>query len=114
MFRNQIPQFPNFSRQSTPAAKPDLTNPIKELYPVPGDPPQGWGLGFMLSGDAGTGRSPGTGHWAGLPNMWYWCDREAGVAGIISTQILPLADEKVLGLWATIESEVYRALRDGS
>ena len=26
---------------------------------------------------------------AGLPNLFWWCDRENGVAGIIATQILP-------------------------
>lgn len=40
MFRNQIETFPNFSRQSIPAAKPELTNPLPELYPVKGNPPQ--------------------------------------------------------------------------
>lgn len=36
MFRNQIPNFPNASRQVIPDAKPDLTNRIPELYPVAG------------------------------------------------------------------------------
>jgi CubicO group peptidase (beta-lactamase class C family) len=109
MFQNQIPQFPNFARQGIPAAKPDLTNPISELYPIPGDGPQGWGLTFMLTGGA-TGRSPGTAMWAGLPNLWWWCDREKGVAGIICSQILPFVDLKTLGLWGAIESTVYSAL----
>ncbi|KAI0120651.1 beta-lactamase/transpeptidase-like protein [Xylariales sp. AK1849] len=110
MFSNQIARFPNYSRQGIPAAKPDLTNPVPELYPVSGDPPQGWGLTFMLSNGGGTGRSNGTGHWAGLPNLWWWADREKGVAGIVCTQILPFADAKVLGLWGEVETEVYKAL----
>lgn len=110
MFQNQIPDFPNFGRQGIPASKPDLTNAIPEIYPVPGDGPQGWGLTFMLSGKGATGRSAGTAFWAGLPNLWWWCDREKGVAGIIATQILPFADAKVLGLWGAIESAVYQAL----
>ncbi|KAH8714589.1 beta-lactamase/transpeptidase-like protein [Ilyonectria robusta] len=110
MFRNQIAAFPNASRQPIPAAKPDLTNPIGELYPVPGNPPQGWGLTFMLSNGGATGRSTGTGHWAGLPNLWWWCDRENGVAGIVCTQILPFADGKVVGLWADVEAQVYKAI----
>jgi len=110
MFSNQIPQFPNFSRQSIPAAKPDLTNPIGEIYPVAGNPPQGWGLTFMLSNGGATGRSKGTVHWAGLSNVWWWADREKGVAGMICTQILPFADMKVLGLWGAVEAEVYQAL----
>ncbi|KAL4870722.1 hypothetical protein BDV12DRAFT_207415 [Aspergillus spectabilis] len=110
MFTNQIPYFPNYSRQSIPAAKPDLTNAIPELYPVPGDPEQGWGITFMLSNGGATGRSTGTGHWAGLPNCWWWADREKGVAGIVCTQILPFVDAKVLGLWGAVEAEVYKAL----
>ncbi|KAK0390751.1 hypothetical protein NLU13_0254 [Sarocladium strictum] len=110
MFRNQIPQFPNFSRQGIPAAKPDLTNPVGEIYPVAGNPPQGWGLTFMLSNGGATGRSKGTVQWAGLSNVWWWADREKGVAGMVCTQILPFADMKVLGLWFGVETEVYQAL----
>ncbi len=62
MFKNQIPQFPDFGRQAIPAAKPDLTNPLPMLYPEPPETPQGWGLTFMLShlnGGVG-GRGQGT------------------------------------------------------
>ncbi|CAN9121607.1 unnamed protein product [Alternaria sp. RS040] len=110
MFQNQITQFPNFARQNIPAAKPDLTNAIPEIYPVPGNGPQGWGLTFMLSGAGATGRSASTAFWAGLPNLWWWCDREKGVAGIVATQLLPFADGQVLNLWGKIESAVYQAL----
>ena len=110
MFRNQIPGFPDFAKQGIPDAKPDLTNPISDLYPAPANLPQGWGLTFMLTGGA-TGRSPGTGHWAGLPNLWWWCDREKGVAGMICSQVLPFADPQVLSLWVSVESAVYRALQ---
>ncbi|RMZ91876.1 hypothetical protein DV736_g914, partial [Chaetothyriales sp. CBS 134916] len=46
MFKNQIPQFPEFGRQGIVAAKPDFTNPVPDLYP---GKHQGWGLTFMLS-----------------------------------------------------------------
>ncbi|KAJ5165282.1 Beta-lactamase-like protein [Penicillium coprophilum] len=111
MFSNQIPQFPNYSRQGIPDAKPDLTNPVPEFYPVSGNPPQGWGLSFMLSNGGPTGRSNSTGHWAGLPNLWWWVDREKGVAGMFCIQILPFADAKVNGLWGAIEAEIYNALQ---
>lgn len=109
MFRNQIPEFPQFGTQGIPDSKADLTNPIPVLYPPPPTGGQGWGLTFMLTGGA-TGRSTGTGHWAGLPNLWWWCDREKGVGGMVCTQVLPFADAKVLGLWVDIEAEVYKAL----
>ncbi|KAK8855024.1 Beta-lactamase-like protein [Apiospora arundinis] len=113
MFRNQVPDFPEFGRQGIPAAIPDLTHPLPDLYPVEGKPPQGWGLTFMQSCGGPTGRSKGTGHWAGLANTWWWCDREKGVAGMVCTQILPFADPKVLGLWFQVETEVYRGLEAG-
>ncbi|KAF5976136.1 beta-lactamase-like protein [Fusarium bulbicola] len=110
MFRNQIPQFPNFSRQGIQAARPEFTHSVPELYPVAGDPPQGWGLTFMLSNGGPTGRSKGTVHWAGLPNLWWWADREKGVAGMVCSQILPFGDMKVLGLWGAVEATIYQAL----
>lgn len=110
MFSNQIPQFPQSSRQHIPASKPDLTNSIDEIYPVGDDRPQGWGLTFMLSNGGNTGRSKTTGHWAGLPNLWWWADREKGVAGVVFTQILPFCDPKVFSLWLDVETEVYKGL----
>ncbi|KAI9881153.1 MAG: hypothetical protein M1830_007131 [Pleopsidium flavum] len=106
MFENQIPQFPDFGKQGIPPAKPDLTNEIPDLYP---GEKQGWGLTFMIS-DGPTGRSNNTGHWAGLPNLFWWCDREKGVAGIIASQVLPFADAQVLELWVNFESGVYSGL----
>ncbi|KAF5019857.1 hypothetical protein F66182_8136 [Fusarium sp. NRRL 66182] len=110
MFSNHTERFPNLGRQPIPDAKPDLTNPIPELYPVDGNPRQGWGLTFMLTNGGFSGRSRSTVQWAGLANLWWWADRENGVAGIICTQILPFADAKVLGLWAEVETEVYKAI----
>ncbi|KAH9827115.1 beta-lactamase family protein [Teratosphaeria destructans] len=106
MFENQIPQYPKFGSQGIPASKADLTNTIPDLYPGKS---QGWGLTFMLS-DGPTGRSDGTAHWAGLPNLFWWCDREKGVAGIVGTQVLPFADAQLLNLWVAFESAVYQAL----
>ncbi|OTB16560.1 hypothetical protein K445DRAFT_316838 [Daldinia sp. EC12] len=112
MFTNQIPEFPDFGRQGIAAAKPDLTNATPTLYHVPGNPPQGWGLTFMLSGASPlTGRSDKTGFWAGLPNLYWWTDREHDVAGMVCTQILPAFDPAVLGLWARVEAAVYKHLK---
>ncbi|OTA70345.1 beta-lactamase/transpeptidase-like protein [Hypoxylon sp. EC38] len=112
MFKNQIPERPDFARQGIPAAKPDLTNPLAELYPIAGNPPQGWGLTFMLSNaNPLTGRSDKTGYWAGLPNLFWWCDREHGVGGMICSQILPFGDPAVLGLWFGVEAAVYKHLK---
>ncbi|OAA44200.1 Beta-lactamase/transpeptidase-like protein [Metarhizium rileyi] len=110
MFRNQIPQFPHFGRQGFPAAKPDLVNPVSDLYPSPGNPPQGWGLSFMLNGGQ-TGRSETTCWWAGISNLFWWADRENGVGGMVCSQILPFGDLNVLELWFEVESLVYQGLK---
>ncbi|KAI8963744.1 beta-lactamase family protein [Daldinia sp. FL1419] len=111
MFTNQIPEFPDFGRQGIAAAKPHLTNSATDLYPIPGNPPQGWGLTFMLSGaNPATGRSAKTGFWAGLPNLYWWADREHGVGGMVCTQIMPAFDQAVLDLWFGIEAAVYKHL----
>lgn len=112
MFENQIPQFPDFARQSIPAAKSELTNAAPELYPQAGNPPQGWGLTFMLTLEAGaTGRGENTAWWAGLANLFWWVDRSKGVAGMIASQILPFGDMNVMGQWAACEKAVYDGLK---
>ncbi|KAF4456617.1 hypothetical protein F53441_1275 [Fusarium austroafricanum] len=111
VFTNRIPQFPNSSRKSLESARPDLTHEAPEFYPVMGDPPQSWGLTFMMSNGGATGRSAKTGHWAGLPNVWWWCDPETGVAGIVATQILPFDDPKVIELWGMVEAVATAAMK---
>lgn len=64
----------------------------------------------MLTNGGATGRSKSTVMWAGLPNLWWWADRENGIAGIVCTQILPFADAKVLGLWGQVEAEIYESI----
>ncbi|KAK5141091.1 beta-lactamase/transpeptidase-like protein [Cryomyces antarcticus] len=111
MFENSIPQFPDFARQGIPAAKSDQTNPLPELYPQEGQPAQGWGLSFMLTLEAGaTGRGKSTAHWAGLANLFWWCDRERGVAGMIASQVVPFGDANIMGQWAACEKAVYDGL----
>lgn len=109
MFTNQIPQLPNFARKHYSSVKPDLVAPFDEFYPQPLDQAQGWGLTFMITPHRGaTGRSANTVHWAGLPNTWWWADREKGVAGMVCTQILPSSDLKVGMLIGAVESTVYK------
>ena len=96
-FTNQIPDFPNFGRKGIVSQRPLDTNDIPDFYHQPGNPPQGWGLTFMLTLHEGqTGRGGNTAWWAGLPNCYWWADREHGVGGILASQILPFAGEWLL------------------
>lgn len=71
MWVNQVPQHPNFARQGIPAGKAEQTNPAPELYPQEGNPPQGWGLSFMITEAPGpTGRGARTAWWAGIANLY--------------------------------------------
>lgn len=63
----------------------------------------------MITGGA-TGRSEGTGWWAGLANLYWWADREKGVGGIMASQVLPFADLRTIGTWIGLEKTVYDAL----
>ncbi|KAK3701695.1 hypothetical protein LTR37_015348 [Vermiconidia calcicola] len=100
MWENQIPEQPDFARQGIPNAKPEQTIAFPELYPQEGNPPQGWGLSFMLTQEPGaTGRGKNTAWWAGIANLFWWCDREKGVAGMIASQLMPFGDMNVLGQW---------------
>lgn len=111
MFTNQIPQFPKYSYTLVPDAKPKLTNPIPALYPQEGNPDQGWGLSFHMSQEPGaTGRGANTAYWAGIVNLFWWCDREKGVGGMIAGQVLPFGDPTVMGAWVQCESAVYQDL----
>lgn len=109
MFENQIPDWPNFARKPVPTAKPENANPAPELYPFAGNEPQGWGLSFLITPSL-SGRTRNSAHWAGLANLFWWCDREKGVAGLIASQVLPFGDPKVFPLWFNVESAVYNSL----
>ena len=71
-----------------------------------------WGLGYMLNLQPGpNGRSAGTVSWGGLFNTYYWLDPAKRVTGLIMTQILPFADQRVLQLYGQFESGVYNAVK---
>ena len=60
---------------------------------------------------APTGRSAGSLAWAGLANLYYWIDREADVAGMWGSQVLPFADPASVAAFLDFETAVYRAIR---
>ena len=86
---------------------PESSNNV-DLFP---GMPKKWGMSFLINTlDAPTGRSAGSLTWAGLNNTYFWLDPTRKVAGVLLTQILPFADQRVLGLLDRFETEVYRAV----
>jgi len=70
-----------------------------------------WGLGFLLNPEPGPfGRSAGSLTWAGLPNCYYWIDREKQIAAVILMQLLPSGDMGALKTYAGFEAAVYASL----
>lgn len=57
-----------------------------------------WGLGgaLALDDDDQSGRAKGTMVWGGMPNLFWFADRELGLVGIFGTQLLP-PDDKLAG-----------------
>ncbi|KAH7563334.1 hypothetical protein BM1_00381 [Bipolaris maydis] len=111
LFENQIPDQPDFARAQVAPANPLLLNPSKEIYPQPGNPPQGWGFGgFLTIAPGQTGRGANTLWWMGLCNCFWWVDREKGVAGMLAAQVLPNGDGKVIPAWVMAEKGVYDGL----
>jgi CubicO group peptidase (beta-lactamase class C family) len=68
-----------------------------------------WGLGFLITMDAVSGkRSAGSLSWGGINNTYFWVDRVSRVSGVIMMQLLPFADRKALALYDAFERAVYR------
>ncbi|KGO56661.1 Beta-lactamase-like protein [Penicillium expansum] len=107
MFTDHIPKFPIHRNELSHAAKANLANSCP-IIPEPGDPTDGWGLTFALSHEESpTGRSKGTASWEGIANLYWFADREKGIAMIIATQILPYGDFEVVRLYRKIEENIY-------
>ncbi|OJD19418.1 hypothetical protein AJ78_00592 [Emergomyces pasteurianus Ep9510] len=84
MFENHIPHMPNFGRQ---------------------------GLGLVFHDHEQFDGKEREGMRAGIANLFWWCDREHGIAGVICTQILRFADPKLVPLWFDVEKQVYDGLK---
>ena len=55
------------------------------------------------------GRSAGGLTWAGIYNTYYWIDPKKRIAAVFMTQVLPFADERVLGVYRRFERGIYAA-----
>ncbi|OLO39040.1 1,4-butanediol diacrylate esterase [Alkalihalophilus pseudofirmus] len=101
MSKNQIGDLKVGALVST---NPALTNDY-EAFP---EMDKKWGLGFLITTeDASTGRRAGSLSWAGLANTYFWIDPVSKITGVVLTQILPFADQKVLNLVDQFEAKIY-------
>jgi len=91
-----------------PGVIPELSHDA-EFFP---GLPKSWSLPFMRNEEvAPTGRPAGAQGWAGLPNLYYWIDRENGIGGFWATQIFPFADPTSIGGYFDLEAAVYEQAR---
>jgi CubicO group peptidase (beta-lactamase class C family) len=89
---------------------PEVNNSMGGL-PDAGDGGMDWGIGGqMIMKDVAGKRKKGTMFWGGLPNLFWWMDRESKVSGIFATQILPTGDPKCCELMTLFEGVVYEAI----
>ncbi|MHD0280584.1 methyl acetate hydrolase AcmB [Rhodococcus aetherivorans] len=87
-----------------PGVIPALSNDA-EFFP---GLPKNWAYTFMVNEEpAPTGRPAGALGWAGLANLYYWIDRQNGIAGFWATQILPFADAVSFGGYLDFEAAAY-------
>ena len=90
-----------------PGIMPELSHDA-EFFP---GMPKSWALSFMVNDEeAPTGRPAGSLAWAGLGNLYFWIDRQTGVAGFWATQVLPFVDPAAMAGFTAFETAVYRSL----
>ncbi|MEM6496663.1 MAG: 1,4-butanediol diacrylate esterase, partial [Pseudomonadota bacterium] len=88
-------------------AIPELANDA-EFFP---GQTKSWALSFMVNDeDAPTGRPAGSLGWAGLPNLFFWIDRETGHGGVWATQILPFGNPASFGAYMELETSFYQSI----
>ncbi|KAI5253113.1 beta-lactamase family protein [Aureobasidium subglaciale] len=72
-----------------------------------------WGIGGVVLRENGEKRGKGTMAWSGMPNLFWWVDREKGVCGLFGTQVYPPGDGKVGEMIDLFEREVYERVEGG-
>ena len=102
MTRNQVAPL---RAGHMPSAQPEIAGAFDAM---PGQH-SGWGLGFLINPEPGpNGRHPGSLAWAGIFNSYYWIDPEAGLGGMMLSQLSPFGDPGALELFGAVERLAYR------
>ncbi|KAG7137846.1 ML-236A carboxylate methylbutanoyltransferase mlcH like protein [Verticillium longisporum] len=102
MFR---PQLGGAARTALDRAMEDPSWAVGD-FPATGE--YDWGLGgLLIDGHAHGHRRKGALMWSGAANIFWWIDREAGVAGLFGTQIMPAAEPVTEQYIKAFEDEMY-------
>ncbi|UZJ50783.1 hypothetical protein CBS101457_000103 [Exobasidium rhododendri] len=92
------------------SGRPDLTYDIGEFSPSTVKD-HGWSMNLLQNHVALaptlSGRPTGSYSWAGLGNTYYFIDPVNGVGAMISTQLLPFADPKLMEMKNEWEALIY-------
>ncbi|KAK4696536.1 hypothetical protein P7C71_g1395, partial [Lecanoromycetidae sp. Uapishka_2] len=109
---------PQLSDESREAMKKLWSIPAATKYFV-GEFPQGvatdWGIGGLLIREAIEGwRRRNTLVWSGLPNLFWFIDREAGLCGLFGCQVTPPGDEKTGEMITLFEKVMYESIEKRS
>ena len=97
-------------RLATVLSFQEINNSMGGL-PGAGDGDMDWGLGgqMVMKGIEGR-RRKGTMFWGGIPNLFWWIDRESGVSGMFATQVWPWGDPRCVELMEVFERAIYEAV----
>jgi len=102
---------PWLSKSSKESLNETLNNPrMASFFPgeFPANNDYDWGYGGLLSGkDLPGWRGKNTLIWSGLPNHYWFIDREAGLCGIFCTHVLPAGDRKVAQVITAFEKAMH-------
>lgn len=86
------------------AALPGASNDV-DFFP---GMPKGWGLSFLINHEEiPGGRAAGSLAMAGLANTYYWIDPKRDLAGVVTAQVLPFFDPRVLEICGAVEGTAY-------
>ena len=90
-----------------PSVAPRVSGPV-EFFP---GLRKSWAYSFLVNDEAApTGRPAGALGWGGLGNLYFWIDRENGVAGFWASQMFPFMDPASLGGALEFETALYESL----
>ncbi|KAM0805889.1 beta-lactamase [Usnea florida] len=103
---------PQLTKESQRAQKSLMANPANMTLFVgefPKEIPLDWGIGGILTLEADEAwRGKHTLIWSGMPNLFWFIDRETNLCGLYGGQVLPPGDAKVGKMITLFEKTMYQ------